>query len=184
MYALYKQHAENYRRNVRYVFCCLKFISEDIINNKKRLLALTIHNVRKFARMSRRCESNGADKCCQFCCLLASQQNALCSYAVTADISTFKVRSFRLTQFLKKVKKKILTWHFLNRVPNFSLREWKHSKTRVTEEYCWAITQAVMLQLIRLQRIRVGISTGLPCIYIYRWLYVCWIPTCAETSTT
>ena len=27
--------------------------------------------------------------------------------------------------------------------PNFSLHQWKRSKTRVAEEYCWVITQTV-----------------------------------------
>jgi len=31
----------------------------------------------------------------------------------------------------------------LQRAPNFSFKELKHNKTKVTEGYCWPITQAV-----------------------------------------
>ena len=33
-------------------------------------------------------------------------------------------------------------------MPNFSLGEGKHSETKLKDEYCWAITQAVMLRPI------------------------------------
>jgi hypothetical protein len=33
----------------------------------------------------------------------------------------------------------------LNWASNVSLQEWKHSETKVAEEYCWVITQAMGL---------------------------------------
>jgi hypothetical protein len=72
-------------------------------------------------------------------------------------------------------------------LPNFSLREWQLNETKVTEEYCWAITQArgggggtVMLGPIRFHCVGVLISTGFYFIYIYIWPMYTQIPTCAK----
>jgi hypothetical protein len=51
-------------------------------------------------------------------------------------VQTHKILSYTISNLRnsKKAKKK--------RASNYSLREWKRSETKVTEEYCWAITQA------------------------------------------
>jgi hypothetical protein len=55
------------------------------------------------------------------------------------DIRRFKSRNFRLRR-LQKSKKEIEIV-FFKHVPNFSLRELKHSEMKMVQEYCWAITQ-------------------------------------------
>jgi hypothetical protein len=58
-----------------------------------------------------------------------------------SGLRNFKLHNFRTQQFLKNLRIEILT--FFLRAPNFSLQEWKRNETKVEEEYCWAITQAM-----------------------------------------
>jgi len=45
----------------------------------------------------------------------------------------------------------------------------KNALRRMTEEYCWAITQAMGLRPITYHYVGRWISTGLPCIYANSW---------------
>ena len=59
----------------------------------------------------------------------------------TWNYAIFKLCNFRFTQFKENQKLN----NFLKGAPNFSLREWHRAETKVTGEYCWAITEAARL---------------------------------------
>jgi hypothetical protein len=79
-------------------------------------------------------------------------------------------------QFFKKYK--IWNNNIFEMRTEFSLREWKRNQTIVVEEYCWAITQAVMLRPISFCYVSVRNSLQLPCIYTYSLPYAYSITTC------
>jgi len=57
-----------------------------------------------------------------------------------------------------------------------------HSEIKVAEECCGAMTGsgAVVLQPVRFQCIVFQISSGLPCVYVYIWLYEYSYLTCPK----
>jgi hypothetical protein len=63
-------------------------------------------------------------------------------YKCTPDLISSYIK-FRLTKFLNSTARiEVVTFSKSER--NFSSRDWKSNETKVTEEYCWAITQAVV----------------------------------------
>jgi hypothetical protein len=74
------------------------------------------------------------------------------------DVRNFKLRNFRLSKSINA---------FFKRAPKFPLHEWKHSETKLTKEYCWAITGggAVVLRPIKFRCVGVWILTELSHVY-------------------
>jgi hypothetical protein len=110
-------------------------------------------------------------KCSAFRNFLFKEEDCFYTLQILLNLNAVWNNTVWDTQFLKS------KWNWSSNVleipAEFFPAALNHSEVKVAEEYCWTMTRsgAVVLQPVRSQCIAFQISSGLPCIYVYIWLY-------------
>jgi len=115
----------------------------------------------------------------------------VCDFSSPSRIIEFRVFSYSVLNYRQSPSYEISLCNFKNvkkkkmkRSSNFRLREWNRNQIKVTEEYCWAITQAAGRSCYDRSDSRVCWSLNFNwtplcvcvcmcmCVYVYIYIYI------------